>query len=100
METIKTVEVRYNGLTAGSIALNNSDLSVFEDSLPDGWGRLLLDRYMLKTGVNPDKLSLLQRLALTGLQGRGALEYLPDKSLSNQQGYPDFDRFCLKYVRI
>lgn len=28
-------------------------LGVFDDSLPDGWGRLLTDRLLLKNGENP-----------------------------------------------
>ena len=53
---------------------------VFNDSLPDGWGNLILDRYLKSKGVNPDKLTILQRLALVGSTGRGALEYRPDYS--------------------
>ena len=31
---------------------------VFADSLPDGWGSLILDRYMKSKGKNPDKLTV------------------------------------------
>ena len=31
---------------------------VFEDSLPDGWGRLLLDRLLLKNKINPHSVIL------------------------------------------
>ncbi|GAB6013302.1 type II toxin-antitoxin system HipA family toxin [Viscerimonas tarda] len=51
---------------------------VFDDSLPDGWGNLILDRYLKSKGVEPAKLTILQRLALVGGKGRGALEYRPD----------------------
>lgn len=64
---------------------------VFDDSLPDGWGSLLLDRYLRKKGIEPEKLSLLQRLALTGSRGRGALEYYPDNSVSNDTDTPDLN---------
>jgi serine/threonine-protein kinase HipA len=53
---------------------------VFDDSLPDGWGRLLLDRYLLSQGHNPNALSVVQLLSLVGASGRGALEYVPDFS--------------------
>jgi serine/threonine-protein kinase HipA len=42
---------------------------VFDDSLPDGWGSLLLDRYLHSKGIEPEKLSILQRLALVGTMG-------------------------------
>ncbi len=53
---------------------------VFNDSLPDGWGRLLLDRTVEQYGVNRHQLSLLDRLAYVGEHGMGALAYQPDKS--------------------
>ncbi len=50
---------------------------VFYDSLPDGWGRLLLDRQMRSEGRTPAKLSALDRLAHVGDGGMGALVYSP-----------------------
>lgn len=54
---------------------------VFDDCLPDGWGLLVLDRYLKQKGINPNALTLLDRLALVGTTGRGALEFHPDKSV-------------------
>ena len=34
---------------------------VFADSLPDGWGRLLLDRLLLKNKINPHSVGNLER---------------------------------------
>lgn len=51
---------------------------VFNDSLPDGWGRFLLDRQMRSRGVLPQELSPLDRLAHVGHTGMGALVYEPD----------------------
>jgi len=51
---------------------------VFNDSLPDGWGRLLLDRSMRAQGILPEQLSPLDRLAHVGNSGMGALVYEPD----------------------
>lgn len=53
---------------------------VFNDSLPDGWGRLLFDRYMRSQNILPDSLSPLDRLAYVGASGLGALVYKPDYS--------------------
>jgi serine/threonine-protein kinase HipA len=54
---------------------------VFADSLPDGWGRLLVDRHVRKIGKNPRDLSPLDRLLFVGEYGMGALRYEPDKSI-------------------
>ena len=51
---------------------------VFYDSLPDGWGRLLLDRSMRAQGITPEQVSPLDRLAHVGASGMGALVYEPD----------------------
>lgn len=51
---------------------------VFNDSLPDGWGRLIVDRYLSSKGINPHEVSLLERLAVISDYGMGALEYKPE----------------------
>jgi serine/threonine-protein kinase HipA len=53
---------------------------VFNDSLPDGWGRLLLDRQVRKHGIAPEQLTPLDRLTHVGSFGMGALTYEPDTS--------------------
>lgn len=50
---------------------------VFSDSLPDGWGRLLLDRYFLKKGIKYSDINPLDRLGYIGSFGIGALIYRP-----------------------
>jgi serine/threonine-protein kinase HipA len=52
---------------------------LFNDSLPDGWGRLLLDRRLQKHNVDHRLLTPLDRLAFIGRRGMGALRYVPDK---------------------
>ncbi len=67
---------------------------VFNDSLPDGWGRLLLDRKLRKAGFNPFTLSPLDRLCLVGSKGMGALSYEPESqntSLSLPQELDEID---------
>ncbi|HEV3269921.1 MAG TPA: type II toxin-antitoxin system HipA family toxin [Candidatus Rhabdochlamydia sp.] len=51
---------------------------VFNDSLPDGWGRLLLDRKLMSLSLNPGDLSPLDRLCYVGKSGMGALVYEPE----------------------
>ena len=50
---------------------------LFADSLPDGWGMLLMDRIFRQHGVLPNKLTAMDRLAYVGGRGLGALEYAP-----------------------
>ena len=47
------------------------------DSLPDAWGRLLMKRRLEKLGVRLETLTAVDRLALVGNGGRGALVYKP-----------------------
>ena len=73
---------------------------VFDDCLRDGWGLLILDRYLQQQGVNTRTLTLLDRLALVGSTGRGALEFRPDKSVVSKQEYADFEKLALEAERI
>lgn len=63
---------------------------VFDDSLPDGWGCLILDRYLKTKGINIASLNLLQQLCLVGSNGRGALEFRPDQSIRETAEFHDF----------
>jgi serine/threonine-protein kinase HipA len=51
---------------------------IFNDSLPDGWGRLLLDLKLMSAGLNPGNLSPLDRLCFVRTSGMGALSYEPE----------------------
>lgn len=76
------------------------NFGVFDDSLPDGWGNLLLDRYLQERGVNPYKLNIIERLALIGSTGRGALEYRPDRSIAADDEFLDFDLLAKEAQKI
>lgn len=54
---------------------------VFHDSLPDGWGLLLMDRQLRKWGMVRDQISPLDRLAYIGNRGMGALVYEPARDM-------------------
>ncbi len=64
---------------------------VLNDSLPDGWGRLLLDRKLMNTGLNPGTLSPLDRLCFVGSNGMGALSYEPENPSSISHITNDLD---------
>lgn len=51
---------------------------LFNDSLPDGWGRYLMDRAFRQSGLDLDAITPLHRLALVGARSMGALSYEPD----------------------
>ena len=50
---------------------------LFADSLPDGWGMLLMDRSFLRRGVTRSQITPLDRLAFLGNHAMGALCYRP-----------------------
>ncbi len=60
---------------------------VFNDSIPDGWGRLLLDRKLIESGKNPKEIPVLDRLSMLGKSAQGALIYEPvtDKGKSENE---------------
>lgn len=49
------------------------------DALPDGWGMLLMDRALRKAGRDPQRISLLERLAIVGDSAIGALSFEPSQ---------------------
>jgi len=55
---------------------------LFNDSLPDGWGLLLMDRHLQSLGVETRYLTPLDRLAYVGKRGMGALTYEPATDMS------------------
>lgn len=67
---------------------------LFDDSLPDGWGLLLMDRFLRKKGVNPANVSVLDRLAFLGHATMGALVYEPP-ILDDEKSGGDFDLLTL-----
>lgn len=73
---------------------------VFADSLPDGWGRLLVDRMLAGNGLDPNRLSPLARLSIVGATGAGALEYVPETDLGHRFESVDLDRLCEECGRI
>lgn len=47
------------------------------DSLPDDFGNALVDAWMARQGIEPGRITALDRLAYTGERGLGALTYHP-----------------------
>lgn len=78
----------------------NGDFGVFHDSLPDGWGNLLLDRYLKEKGIDPYRLTVLERLSLIGTSGKGALEYRPSTNIISEDEYLDFNKLAAESEKI
>jgi serine/threonine-protein kinase HipA len=78
----------------------NGGFGVFDDCLPDGWGNLILDRFLKRQGIDSQRLTLLQRLALVGSSGRGALEFRPDLSDHSPNDVADFDTLAEEAEKI
>lgn len=63
------------------------------DSVPDAWGRLVTDRALRALGVSVESVSGIDRLAVVGDRGAGALVYVPQFSLGDDTGeILDLDR--------
>ena len=73
---------------------------VFNDSLPDGWGRLLLDRQARSQGIAPEQFSPLDRLAHVGHTGMGALVYEPDYTQENVQESLDLHQLAMHVQQV
>lgn len=67
---------------------------VFNDSLPDGWGRLLFDRFIRTQGILPSDITPLDRLAHVGSHGLGALVFEPNHSAEDTQDDINLDRLA------
>ena len=67
---------------------------VFDDSLPDGWGRLLTDRKLIHLGIDPGQINVLHRLAFIGENGKGALSYQPVIEFSREESGLSLDEIA------
>lgn len=74
------------------------NFGIFEDSLPDGYGRYLLHRLLKKQGVNDSELTPLQRLSIVGTSGMGALCYIPETYIGEEKSLPTLD--CLQQMAL
>jgi serine/threonine-protein kinase HipA len=61
-----------------------STFGLFADSLPDGWGTLIMDRWFTRQGANKKDITPIDRLAFLGSHAMGALCYRPPLQDENQ----------------
>jgi serine/threonine-protein kinase HipA len=69
---------------------------LFNDSLPDGWGCLLRDRWLLNQARDPLSLSPLDKLCLVGSNGMGALTYAPETGPPMVNPETDLDQVAIQ----
>lgn len=67
------------------------NFGIFEDSLPDGYGRYLLNRLLKKQGIDDSTLTPIQRLSIVGTSGMGALSYVPESYVGEEKALPELD---------
>lgn len=73
---------------------------VFADSLPDGWGRLLVDRMLLAKKIDIASVSSVERLGIVGTTGMGALEYFPELIGLTEKEKMNLDELALECEKI
>lgn len=78
----------------------NGLFGVFADSLPDAWGNLLLDRMLKKNQKKLTDITVIDRLAIVGKSGMGALCYIPEQKLVSEEISEDLDELSDQCQRI
>lgn len=73
---------------------------LFADSLPDGWGRLLIDRHLMNKGIDFHTITPLDRLMMIGEFGTGALSYEPIIDTYNNHDNIDLDTLAYSSQQI
>lgn len=76
------------------------NFGIFEDSLPDGYGRYLLHRALMREGIDDRKLTSIDRLSIVGNGGMGALCYEPERLIGNGEELNDFDLLQEKALEV
>lgn len=78
----------------------NGLFGIFADSLPDAWGQLLLSRMLQRSDISEDNVNAVDRLAVVGSSGMGALCYHPDIDMPASERTGDLDRLSEECSRI
>ena len=90
-----------NGIFTCEETMFDGLFGLFSDSLPDGWGRLLLDRFFLRKSIQYNDITPLDRLGYIGPYGVGALTYKPYINGSELEiNSIDLDSLSLKSIKI
>lgn len=79
------------GMTVAEYMPFNGNFGVFEDSVPGGYGEYLLNKILERSNTSYRSLTPLQRLAIVGSSGMGALCYHPEINVVDEQPHSSFD---------
>lgn len=89
--------------TAGAIAGEPFFMGLpglLADSLPDGWGLLLMDRAFQRAGRQPARMSPLERLAFIGTRAMGALIFEPADDVTLVPGDLQLRQLALETAQV
>ena len=100
MSQRETLEVQMDDRLVGTLALTANHKVAFSYSLPDAWGQLLLERLLKERGKKEAQYSVLDRLAIVGKSGMGALTYHPQKEIGMGQQMDDLDELSVHCQKI
>lgn len=78
----------------------SGNFGIFEDCLPDGYGRYLLHKLLKREGIDDFKLSALDRLSIVGSGGMGALTFEPETAVRQGTDITDFDMLQEKALEV
>lgn len=73
---------------------------VFADSLPDGWGLLLMDRYFRENGIEVSTVSPIDRLAYISDKAMGALSYEPGLGVKKHDELVSIDLLASESLKV
>ena len=79
---------------------HNGLYGVFGDSLPDGWGHLLMDRKFRQEGYQLADITPLDRLAYMGSHTMGALTYAPETLSKHPETVLSLHEFGKKAISV
>ena len=78
----------------------DGNFGIFNDSLPDGWGRLLLNRLLQNKGINEFYLTPIERLSIIGHNGMGALSYEPETPFTKNNPFIELQEIQQEIEKI
>lgn len=76
------------------------NFGIFEDSLPDGYGRFLLHKTLQQNGIDDRSLTTMDLLSIVGSSGMGALTYEPSENIIVGDELTDFDLLQQKALDV
>lgn len=95
------MELKSAPQAAPDLSLFGGLMGVFADSLPDGWGMLLMERFFLREhGIDRRAITALDRLAYMGDRAMGVLEYRPVLEKADADSSLDLERLYQAVLEV